>query len=192
MRESGCKLRGFFEWLGWRRSITGFFLVVLLTGIVTASDTWIVSPPSAQAGNCANHSATWKLRSGTVGPTIGRVHFGATICTENGRVTGVSPYLNGGIEGAGTPAGFIFTSLGVWTVRSTGTYVEVHGQSQVKDCIPGARGVVCSLTDTEDYTLRYYSTDGPYSIGTEPGVFPQSRTCHLGGGCAPEVTFIRI
>lgn len=192
MRKIICRIRGFFERLGKRRTITGIFLVILLTGTVTARDTWVASPPNAQAGSCANHGATWLLRGGRVHTTIGRARFGATICTENSRVTGVSPYLNGGIEGSGTPAGYVFTSLGAWTVRSTGTYVEVHGQSQVKDCIPGVRGVVCSLTDTEDYTLRYYSTYGPYRKGTEPGTFARSRTCHLDGGCAPEVSFVRV
>jgi hypothetical protein len=103
----------------------------------------------------------------------------------------VSPFLNGGIEGAGTPAGFDFSNQGAWVSRQTATYVEVKAQSKVKECLPGLHTVVCSLTDTETYTLRYTPVYGPYVPGTEPGIFVSSRTCSMSGGCYPGVTFVR-
>lgn len=183
----------FMDRLGTRRAIISLFLVVVFFGIFTAQNTFTSSTQKAQAGNCFTQSQQWKLRGGSVPLDIGRAHFGATICLgSDGTIDSVSPFLNGGIEGAGTPAGFDFSNQGAWIHRQTDTYVEVRGRSQVKECLPGLRNVVCSLTDTETYTLRYTPQYGPYVPGTEPGIFTSSRTCTAGGGCFPGITFRKI
>lgn len=184
-------MRGYIDNLGLRRVLTLAFLVVLVVGLFTAKDTFTSSGQKAQAGSCFTQSANWNLHSGKVGITIGTARFGATICLENGQISSVSPFLNGGIEGAGTPAGFDFSNQGAWVVRQTANYVDVRGQSKVKECLPGLHTVVCSLTDTETYTLRYYTVYGPYAPGTQPGIFTSSRTCSLSGGCYPAISFVR-
>lgn len=184
-------MRNIWHYLGTRRVLTLAFLVLLVSGIFTAKDTSTTSGQKAQAGSCFTNSQSWNLRGGDVPLTIGTARFGATICLENGQISSVSPFLNGGIEGAGTPAGFDFSNQGAWIVKQTPTYVEVRGQSKVKACLPGLRNVVCSLTDTENYTLRYTTVYGPYVPGTEPGIFTSSRTCTVGGGCYPGVTFVK-
>src|SRR5690349_11023928 len=148
-------MRAVLSYLGARRVLTLGFLVLLVAGIITAKDTSTTSGQKAQAGSCFTQSQSWNLRGGSVPLTIGTARFGATICLDGGQISSVSPFLNGGIEGAGTPAGFDFSNQGAWVVKQTPTYVEVRGQSKVKGCLPGLRTVLCSLTDTETYTLRY-------------------------------------
>lgn len=183
-------VRTFFYKVGERRFFTAAFLILLLAGVLTATDTVTNTSQKAHAGNCFVDSQGWTLRGGSVPLTIGTASFGATICVDNGQISGVSPFLNGGTEGAGTPAGFDFDNQGAWVVRQSGTYVEVQGQSKVKECLPGLRNVVCSMTDTERYTLRYSTVYGPYVPGTEPGIFVSSQSCSVFGGCYPGVTFI--
>lgn len=172
----------FMHQLGTRRALISLFLVTLFFGVFTAKDTFTSSTQKAQAGNCFAMDEHWKMRAGSVPLDVGRAHFGATICLgDDGTIDSVSPFLNGGIEGVGTPAGFQWDNQGAWIVKQTDTYVEVRGQAKLKECLPGLADVVCSLTTTQSFKLRYTPQYGPYVPGTEPGVWASSRFCSLTG-----------
>lgn len=185
-------MKRFFARLGTRRTLTAAFLIAILVGAFTATNTWVVSAPSASAGSCGWHGDNWKLRAGSVALNIGKVEFGATICTDNrGRISSVSPTLGGGIEGAGTYAGFVFDNLGAKVTRQTDTFVEVQGTSKVKSCLPGLKSTLCSLTDTQRYTLRFSAVHGPFLKKDQPGIFTSSKTCQVNGSCYAGVRFVR-
>lgn len=178
-------LSNFLHELGTRRAIISTFIVLLIFGAVTAKDTFSSSTPQAQAGNCFAQEKSWNIKGGDVGPTVATARFGATICLgDDGTIDSVSPYLHGGVEGLGTPAGFVWDNQGAWIVKQTDTHVEVRGQAKLKECLPGLADVVCSLTTTQKFVLRYTPQYGPYLPGTEPGIWASSRFCSM-TGCAP-------
>jgi hypothetical protein len=173
----------------WRMKYRTAFLVALLVGaILGAGPNGFVSPEAAQAGSCSTQAGTWLLKS--AGITVARVHFGATVCEENGVVTGVSPIFEGSTEGAGDLAGWKFDSGGSWVVNSGDHGFTVAAASSAKMCSPLGRLLPCSLTDRQTYQLVWYNTYGPYLV--QPGFKLTSNTHFLGGGNAPQITFQKI
>jgi hypothetical protein len=166
-------------------------LVTLLLSAVLARDTWSSKGQSAQAGSCAAQLVNWKMYSGAVGPSVARAQFGATVCTEAGRITSVSPVLSGGVEGAGTPLGFVWENRGAVVITQTASYVEVQGRATLKECLAKVIAL-CSLTDTQTFTLKFHSQAGPYQPGTEPGSWAASKSCTVGGGCYSATRFVQV
>lgn len=178
--------------LGYRRLAILALLLVLAVGAITARDTWTTTGQPAQAGVCFTRDATWAMQSGAVPVRYGKVHFGATVCLADDGVTiaSVSPFLSGGVEGAGTTAGFSWDNRGAWVQSQARTFAEVRGSAKAKLCL--ARVLpFCSLTDTQTFTLRVQTAAGPYRQGTEPGIWASSRTCDA-TGCYPGTRFTRL
>lgn len=184
--------RRLIRWLGPRRTATAVFLAVLLFGSLALKDTNEGSGQAAQAGSCAWHGQSYELSSGKIPATLARVTFGATICQESGRITGVSPMFSGGTAGVGTPAGINFTNRGVYVVDSNATHVHVRATSTVQMCL--VRYIpICGLTDTETYDLYFTSIYGPYPPGfIANAMLTSSSTRFMNGDSAPQIGFRKV
>jgi hypothetical protein len=173
----------------WDRKLRTAFLVALLVGaIVSFGPNGFTSPRAAQADACHTEKGTWNLKS--AGITVARVTFGATICEENGNITGVSPLFEGSTDGVGSMTGWVFDSGGSWVESSSAHAAVIKAESSAKLCTPLKSVLPCSLTDRQTYRLVYYNTYGPYL--TQPGFRLVSNTHFLGGGDAPQITFQKI
>jgi hypothetical protein len=173
----------------WRMKWRSAFLIALLVGaIIGAGPNGFSSPEVAQAGSCHTEAGTWNLKS--AGITVARVNFGATVCEENGVITGVSPIFEGTTDGVGSMSGWDFNSMGSWVVKSGDHGFTVRAESTAKMCTPAGRFLPCSLTDRQTYQLVWYNTYGPYLVS--PGFRLTSNTHFLGGGDAPQITFQRV
>ena len=83
----------------WRKPLTALFLVLLLFATLFARDVWTSkSQAPANADTCVTEDRRWRMQAGEVPLDYGKVHFGATICYDrNATITGVEPFLEGGI-----------------------------------------------------------------------------------------------
>lgn len=173
----------------WDRKVRSGILIAIIVGAFTmAGGTGFNETPKAQADNCHAEQGTWVLKS--AGITVARVTFGATVCEDNGEITGVTPIFEGDTEGAGDLTGWKFSSGGVWVESSGAHGFVVKAESSAKLCSPLGRLLPCSLTDRQTYRLAWYNTMGPYLV--QPGFRLRSNTHFLGGGDAPQITFEKV
>lgn len=177
---------GTLDRIGPRRILITLFLTFVVFSALTAERTWTTS---GQASNCRTEDADLMLRGGQVPIDVARVHVGVTVCAEGAEITRVDPILGGGVTGIGSSTGWVLENQGIWTVTQARTYIHVRGRTTLTLCV-ATKSPACSPTDVQTYDVKIQITQGPYKRGTEPGIWASSRTCYLGGGCAPGITFV--
>jgi len=175
----------------WRKIFTGAFLGFLVLASLTAKDTWTGTGSVAQAGQCFTEDAEWHLQSGDVGVQYGRSHFGATICIQNGKIDSAAAFLNGGVEGAGSTAGYVWESQGAWIESQSDTWVEFRARAKMKLCVAGKYTPICSLTETQTYIGKYSSIAGPHTRDRMPGIHATVEWCSA-TGCHEEALRERV
>lgn len=154
-----------------RRRATLAVLVLLAMSTwaaVVAGPTWDRSEAEATtAAACRTTDAHWSMEAS--GIRYGTSHFGVTVCAQpDGTITSARAFLEGGVEGVGTPTGWLWESRGAWIDRQNRTYVRAVGEAKAKLCL--AHYVpLCSLTETQQFEVRVQTAAGPYADGTEPG-----------------------
>lgn len=182
------------HWHWWLRLA---IIVGLVVGIPMGSTTFTRSQQVAQAGTCFARSGVWNMRGAEGGPgwTVGRASFGATICLTNGEISSVSPWLSGDVEGAGGPAGDVWTVTVAAHVVSQNSHRAVfEGTSTLKECAPLFHSVPCSLTITQSWRGYVDLLYGPYPPGyIANALIPSERWCSK-TGCHTDgpSAFVRI
>lgn len=185
----------FFHWLGVRRTFTLAFLVALVLGGLTARDTNSAVGQKAQAGSCFSRVAQWGIQGGTGGPNVAKASLGATVCLgDNGAIASVSPFLSGGVEGVGTPFGYVWTPGSAHVITQNSHRAIFGATATLKECAPLGKLSPCSLTDTETFTGYVELMPGPYPPGVIGNGFTATKHwCSL-TGCISETSagFVRI